>query len=75
MSEYIYEHVQSGVDHMGRYVEYPTLVQREEIVRCRDCRWRVKLDYSDHEYCCVIWLADASADGYCWRGMRKERAR
>ena len=39
MSEYIYEHMQSGADHMGRPVEQPTLVQREEVVRCRDCEW------------------------------------
>ena len=37
MSEYIYEHKPSGADHMGKPVELPTLVQREEIVRCRDC--------------------------------------
>lgn len=37
MSEYIYEHMQSGADHMGRPVEQPMLVQREEVVRCRDC--------------------------------------
>ena len=39
MSEYIYEHVQSGADHMGKQVELPTLVQREEIVRRRDCEY------------------------------------
>ena len=37
MSEYIYEHKPSGADHMGKPVELPTLVQREEIVRCHDC--------------------------------------
>lgn len=75
MIEYIYEHVQSGADHMGKQVELPTLVQREEIVRCRDCCW-AKPDQSDHdyrgEYRCNMWIADVSADGYCWRGMRKE---
>lgn len=39
MSEYIYEHVPSGADATGNSVETPTLVQREEIVRCRDCRY------------------------------------
>ena len=39
MTEYIYEHKPSGADHMGKPVELPTLVQREEIVRCRDCRY------------------------------------
>lgn len=38
MEEYIYEHKPSGADHMGKPVELPTLVQREEIVRCRDCK-------------------------------------
>lgn len=48
---------------------------REEIVRCRDCRW-TKHDQSDNdyrrEYRCNMWIADVSADGYCWRGMRKD---
>ena len=47
----------------------------ERIVRCRDCHW-AKPDQSDHdyrgEYRCNMWIADVSADGYCWRGMRKE---
>ena len=46
-----------------------------EIVRCRDCFW-AKPDQSDHdyrgEYRCNMWIADVSADGYCWRGRRKE---
>ena len=48
---------------------------RGGIVRCVDCRW-AKLDHSDHEYRdeyrCNMWITDVSADGYCWRGRRKE---
>ena len=48
---------------------------REEIVRCRDCRW-AKLDQSDHEYRgeyrCNMWIADMGADEFCSRGRRKE---
>lgn len=39
MSEYIYEHQPSGCDAFGKQVDLPTLVVREEIVRCRDCKW------------------------------------
>lgn len=39
MSEFIYKHVPSGADATGNPVEAPTLVQREEIVRCGDCTY------------------------------------
>lgn len=74
MSEYIYEHVQSGTDHMGRPVEQPMLVQREEIVRCRDCE-----DYRSSDATCHSWLwhnwdeaTEVEPDGYCAWAKRKE---
>ena len=51
MTEYIYEHVQSGADHMGKQVELPTLVQREEIVRCRDCAYYDKYPNDEISVC------------------------
>ena len=83
MGEYIYEHVQSGADHMGRQVEQPTLVQREEIVRCRDCKYMHTVRSwlgMDVDEC---WLhADRESgalgkertepDGFCAWGKRKE---
>ena len=42
-----------------------------EIVRCKDCVW-AKRDQSDYECRCNMWITDVSADGYCYRGMRKE---
>ena len=70
MTEYIYEHVQSGADHMGKQVELPTLVQREEIVRCRDCTYNAKdtdgICYRfDHEHF-------NQPDGFCAWAKRKE---
>lgn len=51
---------------------YGTL--HEEIVRCRDCHWS-KFEQSDHEYRverhCNMWASDVSADGFCFRGMRR----
>lgn len=79
MSEYIYEHKPSGADHMGKPVELQTLVQREEIVRCRDCKYYD--GEPDMESMGEKCWRDPShsgrsmptvADGYCWRGKRKE---
>lgn len=51
------------------------LDQSQPIVRCRDCHWS-KPNQSDHEYraehYCNIWASDVSADGFCFRGRRKE---
>lgn len=66
MSEYIYEHVQSGADHMGRPVEHPTLVQREEIVRCRDCE---NLNIVD-KCPCGFWALE-NLNGFCAWSERK----
>ena len=81
MSEYIYEHKPSGADHMGKPVELPTLVQREEIVRCRDC------EHYENTGNCHYWasyepipggdeymemLAEVTDDGFCAWGVREE---
>ena len=76
MSEYIYEHKPSGADHMGKPVELPTLVQREEIVRCRDCAYSIHFFHHDDErwQCTEPYQEgdDVKPDAYCWRGKRKE---
>lgn len=68
MSEYIYEHVQSGADHMGKQVELPTLVQRKEIVRCRDCAYYEPNTYS--HFTCELLTYHAEQDGFCAWGER-----
>ena len=68
MSEYIYEHKPSGADHIGKPVELPTLVQREEIVRCRDCR-----RFDDERSYCNFFEDEVWFDGFCaWAVKRKE---
>ena len=70
MSEFIYEHVPSGDDATGNPVDAPTLVQREEIVRCRDCRWFLKDSvYGD----ACRWFARYNGDcnGFCKWGERR----
>lgn len=63
MTEYIYEHKPSGADHMGKPVELPMLVQREEIVRCRDCK--------HFEYCQFHRHSENKPDGFCaWSERR-----
>ena len=76
MSEYIYEHKPSGADHMGKPVKLPTLVQREEIVRCRDCRHYDPNDapsdvYPDRYWCDRLTVY-MPTDGFCSFGKRKE---
>lgn len=75
MSEHIYEHKPSGADHMGKPVELPTLVQREEIVRCRDCK-----DYRESDETCHSWqwhnwdaAIEVEPDGFCaWGECRNK---
>lgn len=47
---------------------------REEIVRCRDCKW-FRQDMSDHEYrsgwWCDMGRFDPNPDGYCAWGERE----
>ena len=80
MSEYIYEHKPSGADHMGKPVEIPTLVQREEIVRCRDClSWHKGYCYK-HAYEVANEYGDTFTEGvfpmddsdFCSRGEGRE---
>ena len=76
MSEYIYEHMQSGADHMGRPVEQPTLVQREEIVRCMDCKYfepdgEHSEVYPDRYWCDKLTVY-MPTDSFCSFGKRKE---
>lgn len=76
MSEYIYEHKPSGADHMGKPVELPTLVQREEIVRCRDCTRYSEQEPGGEIGLCNLGLEDlgllsvVEPDGFCAWGKR-----
>lgn len=71
MIEYIYEHKPSGADHMGKPVELPTLVQREEIVRCRDCAYfKQTTEFGICEQPEFLPLY-AKADGFCAWAKRK----
>ena len=83
MSEYIYEHKPSGSDHMGKPVELPTLVQREEIVRCGDCEHATISTLGFCKYCEMWALPDVDGYGcdsqvnlpldfFCAYGKRKE---
>ena len=71
MSEFIYEHVPSGADATGNPVEAPTLVQHEEIVRCRDCEYYATDGLGD--YCTLMDFEDVKgmADRFCAWGVRK----
>lgn len=72
MSEYIYEHKPSGADHMGKPVELPTLVQREEIVRCRDCYFADEIEggYWCDRFDCG--KEHVTSNGFCAWAERKE---
>ena len=61
MTEYIYKHIsKSGEDSHGNLVSLPTMVRREEIVRCRDC---AKLNTMN---CPCAWFPlDNKLDGFC----------
>lgn len=79
MSEYIYEHKPSGADHMGKPVELPTLVQREEIVRCRDCRHFHPMEGTalscrlpHPQYGHLVQWQFAEPDGFCAWAERKD---
>jgi len=74
MSEYIYEHVPSGVDATGKSVDAPTLVQHEEIVRCKDCMrfipqgtYRFNSGVANKATCDVIrgFVVEIDPDGFC----------
>lgn len=77
MSEYIYEHGRCH-DHFGKPLNAPMLTQREEIVRCRDCKYYYDVDDLDDAQC--HWFTDcydqpvywAEPDGFCKWGKRKE---
>lgn len=65
---------------MGKPVELPTLVQREEIVRCRDClSWHKGYCYK-HAYEVANEYGDTFTEGvfpmddsdFCSRGARRE---
>lgn len=82
MTEYIYEHKPSGADHMGKPVELPTLVQREEIVRCGDCVFREVHDGNEYpigergSVYCLAWSDGMQGrwtkpDGFCHKGNKE----
>ena len=66
MSEYV----------VNRENIWPYGSQREEIVRCRDCK-RFAVDQSDHDYrsgwWCHRWNTDmVKPDGFCAWGERRD---
>lgn len=73
MSEHIYE--DSDMEH-ERYHVIPFGWMREQIVRCRDCKW-LRVDMSDHEYRSGYWCGmgrfDPKLDGFCAWGERREQ--
>ena len=80
MSEFIYKHVPSNADATGNPVEAPTLVQREEIVRCRECvHFDAKRDgcwWFSHverqsDYSWADEPSDVEPDGFCAWGERR----
>ena len=59
MSEYIME-----------YLPDTTCIEREEIVRCRDCKWRYV--YMNDSYCDLDYAKIAiKPDGFCSSGEKK----
>lgn len=77
MTEYIYERPDEPAkvvrDGWNVRIEWD-FKQREEIVRCRDCK-RFSLDNSDHDYrsgwWCHRWNTDmVKPDGFCAWGER-----
>lgn len=77
MSEYIYEHSLCH-DHFGKPLNAPMLTQREEIVRCRDCKY-FAVKSSDHEFrsdwfCKLFRHGCAEPDGFCkWVEKKTEQ--
>lgn len=74
MAEYITK-CNEAVGVSGKALIVPDYIDTsKEIVRCRDCLWS-KPEQSDHEYraerYCNMWIADVSADGFCFRGRRR----
>lgn len=63
MCEYIYE-------HMGKPVKASTLVQREKVVRCRDCE-RYHPELYKHINC-EKFMTYVEPDGFCAWGKRRE---
>lgn len=61
---------------MGRPVEQPTLVQREEIVRCRGCKYYDPNDEPSEVYPDRYWCDKLTVymppDGFCSFSKRKE---
>lgn len=77
MSEYIVggavpNHTVLVEDEREVYWHMTHLPVREEIVRCRDCRWCVA--YSKAAYCDQFAhaLPTAETDGFCAWGCRKQ---
>ena len=84
MSEYIYEHKPSGCDVFGNPVSLPTLVKREEIVRCKDCKHYHKHKWfdipgtplgTDMSDVCMFFGGGVKVEpyGFCAWGERREQ--
>lgn len=77
MGEYIYERPDEPAkivrDGWNVHIEWG-FQQREEIVRCSDCKW-LRVGMSDHEYRSGYWCDmgrfDPKPDGFCAWGERK----
>lgn len=49
--------------------------QREEIVRCKDCKWCIDADTfydCEHFACHLYWNEGQAPDGFCAWGERQE---
>lgn len=66
MTEFIYEHSRC-YDHFGKPLDAPMLMQREEIVRCKDC-----VHYDDYLGTCLRPRHNFAAepDGFCKWGVK-----
>lgn len=75
MSEYIYEHSRCH-DQFGKPLDAPMLTQREEIVRCRDCkhyRESMFVVATDVDDVCTFFGdgVKVEPDGFCAWGERR----
>ncbi len=77
MAEYIFRpendsnSLTSGIEDMCALLPndwYGTI--HEEIVRCRDCKWRYV--YMGDSYCDCSYMMRVTLDGFCSSGERKE---
>lgn len=52
-----------------------TALKQPEIIRCKDCKWRVEhydTDGNAPYWICKNWYGGTDADGFCYEGERRE---